>query len=265
MISQGRRYSSAQTPPFAAWLAHHAIIKTTTMANITTITGPIILVLLVAAALSSVKGIGKRSRLNIALLIAFCVIDIITPFIAFFALTKYVWPTIKEHTFVSDDGLLVGPILMLLLPACVFLNIAAEQFTLETKQAWRQIGNSLLCLIVLLIASGRAWQFGLFQFATVEMLALVGCYGLALLRLYRLKRFRLLMLLVFIVMLLGWATAIGVMSYQLFSATFFWQWSWQIVVLLPLWLVIVLPVVRARYILVNSFFDARYKLREPNC
>lgn len=195
----------------------------------------------------------QRTPLNTALLITFCVVDIIVPVIGFGALTNHVWPTIAAQTYLTSKALLVGPMMLVMLAAIVFMYVTTERFTREVKPAWRQVGNGVLNLIILLVSSGRAWQFGLFQFATIELLAFTGGFGLTLLRHFSLKYRGLIFLL------LGWAVAMGVMSYQLFSATFFWQWSWQIVLLLPLWLITVVPAVRTRYVLVNSFFTDFYK------
>lgn len=184
------------------------------------------------------------------MLMIFCGLDILLPFLSFFALFERHWVLITTQTFLHSKGWLIAPIAILLLVATVFMYIISVQFPTDYKVAGRAVRGVFIGLAIMLVSSGTAWQAGLFQYGLLQLLLLAAAFGSVLLR-----QKPVVACWLFGLPALGWSIVAAWVSYQLYVESFFLTLSWLEWALWPVWLLAAVPLLKTRYYLINDFFQ----------
>lgn len=172
-------------------------------------------------------------------LVTYCCIDILLPFISFFVLLDIVWPAYNW---------LIAPVMVLFVVAIIFIYIIAQNFPAQPKEQWKLIRSSMLAIAFLLLSSGSYWIGGLFQYSLVSLIALSASFGWVLPKQHSVVGW------IFGGIALLWTVFASWVSYRFYAATFVISWDGIIWIVWPLWLLVVIPQIKKRYRLVDSFF-----------
>lgn len=172
-------------------------------------------------------------------LITYCCLDILLPFITFFVLLDIVWPAYNW---------LIAPVMVLFLVAVIFMYITSQSFPAQPKEQWKLIQSSVLAIVFLLLSSGSYWIGGLFQYSLVSLIALGASFGWVLPKQHSIVGW------IFGGIALIWTLGAAWLSYQYYVSTFVISWQGIVWILWPVWLVILVPQIKKRYQLIDSFF-----------